>query len=50
MKQYFSKLYNEWKDLTAWDCEESLRKYKYQIREKPKKEQKVKECDATKAQ
>lgn len=35
MKQYFSKLYLEWIDFKSSDCEESLRKYGYLIREKP---------------
>ena len=32
--QYFSKLYLKWIDFTTNDCEESLRKYGYQIRVK----------------
>jgi hypothetical protein len=35
MKQYFSKTKKKWIDFTQWDCEESLKKYKYKIREKP---------------
>lgn len=32
-KQYFSKLYKKWVDFKNTDCEESLRKYFYKIRE-----------------
>jgi hypothetical protein len=33
MKKYFSKLYEKWMDFKDSDCEESLRKYEYKIRE-----------------
>lgn len=33
IKQYYSKLYHEWKDFKVTDCEASLRKYGYLIRE-----------------
>lgn len=35
MKQYFSKLHKKWIDLKTTDCEKSLKKFKYKIREKP---------------
>jgi hypothetical protein len=32
MKEYYSKLYNEWKPLLDSDSEEKLKKYGYKIR------------------
>lgn len=35
MLQYFSKLHKKWIDFKWYDCEKTLKKYGYKIREKP---------------